>query len=210
MTAWPPSLRNLHAFVEAMCFTHVKPGEPWPCYQCEGRGSIYAPGSRPCPIEGNKMRDRVACPSCGGSKIGPRAPWTAALKEARSAHAAEARRVDRRRIPLLRGVGAEAVTQERRLLAKQMSGRQTQFLQDVIAKANIAAKEFLALPESKTANINNADFRARSAALGVNDYGEEFLLVFFEEGYDLETKAWIERRLMLDFPRMLISCLLEW
>lgn len=40
----------------------------WPCLQCRGIGRIYDPNDPPCPIEGNKQRDRITCPDCGGSR----------------------------------------------------------------------------------------------------------------------------------------------
>lgn len=37
------------------------------CRECGGCGWIYDPRDPPCPIEGNKMRDRIKCPFCHGS-----------------------------------------------------------------------------------------------------------------------------------------------
>lgn len=36
----------------------------WPCPDCSGKGWIYDPNDPPCPIEGNKCRDRLKCIHC--------------------------------------------------------------------------------------------------------------------------------------------------
>lgn len=43
-------------------------GLPCPC--CRGRGWLYDPNDPPCPIEGNKMRDRIKCQKCVGNGRG--------------------------------------------------------------------------------------------------------------------------------------------
>jgi len=45
-------------------------GGEWPCIFCGGNSTIYDPDDPPCPIEGNKMRDRIKCPSCNGTGKG--------------------------------------------------------------------------------------------------------------------------------------------
>jgi hypothetical protein len=44
----------------------------WPCLECRGCGRIYDPDDPPCPIEGNKLRNRIKCPKCKGSGEGSR------------------------------------------------------------------------------------------------------------------------------------------
>jgi len=43
----------------------------WPCPQCNGLGRDWDPDE----IEGNKMRNRITCPDCGGSGHGERSWW---------------------------------------------------------------------------------------------------------------------------------------
>lgn len=47
-------------------------GIEWPCLHCRGRKWVFAPGSEPDVIEGNKLRDRVKCHPCGGTGKGSR------------------------------------------------------------------------------------------------------------------------------------------
>lgn len=56
----------------------------YPCLDCEypASGWIYAPGSQSCPIEGNKMRSRIKCPSCDGTGTGDRHSCKAAYDRA--------------------------------------------------------------------------------------------------------------------------------
>lgn len=78
----PAHLRALRAFVASDCGGWMPKDEcVWPCIHCGGRGTVWAPGSQSCPIEGNKMRDTVTCSACGGKKTGPRRDWAAAYKQ---------------------------------------------------------------------------------------------------------------------------------
>lgn len=45
---------------------------PYPCVCCRGHGTIWDPNDPPCPIEGNKLRNRIKCQHCGGSGKGTR------------------------------------------------------------------------------------------------------------------------------------------
>ena len=40
-----------------------------PCIECNGDGWIYDPNDPPCPAEGNKMRSKITCPKCKGSRL---------------------------------------------------------------------------------------------------------------------------------------------
>lgn len=39
----------------------------YPCPECWGNTRIYDPDDPPCPVEGNKMRSRIKCPTCKGT-----------------------------------------------------------------------------------------------------------------------------------------------
>jgi hypothetical protein len=54
----------------------------WPCLPCGGDGWVYDPHDPPCPIEGNKLRNRLTCQGCGGSGCGPKRPVVAHYKQA--------------------------------------------------------------------------------------------------------------------------------
>lgn len=54
----------------------------WPCLACQGIGTIYDPNDPPCPVEGNKLRNRIACPKCGGSRCIDKREFSAAYHEA--------------------------------------------------------------------------------------------------------------------------------
>lgn len=75
---------NLNAFVEQLtrwtAFNQKCPGK-WPCLECEGSGIIWDPNDPPDPIEGNKLRNRIKCPTCKGSRTGTRQTVMAAYKE---------------------------------------------------------------------------------------------------------------------------------
>lgn len=47
----------------------------YPCLNCNGCGIIYDPDDPPCIIEGNKLRNRIKCTRCLGSKIGYIDEW---------------------------------------------------------------------------------------------------------------------------------------
>lgn len=36
----------------------------YPCHGCGGKGWYYDPNDSPCPVEGNKLRDRIKCAKC--------------------------------------------------------------------------------------------------------------------------------------------------
>lgn len=44
----------------------------WPCLKCNSYGRIYDPNDPPCPIEGNKLRNRIKCQLCNGTGRGDR------------------------------------------------------------------------------------------------------------------------------------------
>lgn len=87
---------------------------------------------------------------------------------------------------------------------------QKEFLDGVLTVANEAAQEYLDLPDPKNGCINYADFSACSAAIGRNSYGEEFLIVFFEEGEDPDVENWLAERIGEKYPGVYVSCRLEW
>lgn len=76
----PRRLETLHGYVQSMCpdsgtVRDMLADGRWPCPACFGRGWDYDPNDRPCPIEGNKMRNRITCPECEGAGTGSRIPW---------------------------------------------------------------------------------------------------------------------------------------
>lgn len=65
--------RNLQEFRQSIVKYGTKASSlDWPCLTCNGKGWAYDPNDPPCPVEGNKMRDRISCKICGGSGIGTR------------------------------------------------------------------------------------------------------------------------------------------
>lgn len=67
-------LPPLHTFRENWMRHHVDQRKLFdtnffPCLhpECCGNGRIYDPNDQPDPVEGNKMRDRIKCPTCKGS-----------------------------------------------------------------------------------------------------------------------------------------------
>lgn len=58
------------------------------CPHCEGVGKIYNPDDPRCPIEGNKMRGMITCPSCMGSKasLSYQSKWKEIYKKAVKIH----------------------------------------------------------------------------------------------------------------------------
>ena len=68
-----------------------------PCMgpECGGSGWIYDPRDQPCPVEGNKMRDRIKCPVCDGTGRGD-------LETMQAAYDSEVQRVMARRDELQR------------------------------------------------------------------------------------------------------------
>lgn len=44
----------------------------FPCVACRAYGWVYDPNDPPDPIEGNKLRNRLKCPGCKGTKYGER------------------------------------------------------------------------------------------------------------------------------------------
>lgn len=76
----PRWLETLHAYVQGACLPagtvrEMLADDKWPCPVCLGREWDYDPNDPPCPIEGNKMRNRITCPDCGGSGHGERSWW---------------------------------------------------------------------------------------------------------------------------------------
>jgi hypothetical protein len=47
----------------------------FPCLTCDGDGWMWDPNDPPCPIEGNKMRDKIRCPKCLGKKTSTKAEF---------------------------------------------------------------------------------------------------------------------------------------
>jgi len=39
----------------------------YPCLNCLGEGFVYDPNDPPCPVEGNKLRNVIHCPTCKGT-----------------------------------------------------------------------------------------------------------------------------------------------
>lgn len=90
----PRRLETLHNYVQSACLhagtvREMLADGKWPCHVCLGRGWDYDPNDRPCPIEGNKMRDRITCPECGGGGYGERDWWERRWQLARDQRAAE-------------------------------------------------------------------------------------------------------------------------
>lgn len=52
------------------------------CPNCWGAGRVVAPWEQPCPVEGYKLADRIACPTCNGKKIVAKALHKPAYKSA--------------------------------------------------------------------------------------------------------------------------------
>jgi hypothetical protein len=46
----------------------------YPCLYCGSDGWVYHPDSSSCPVEGNRMRDRITCQVCRGSGRGEKLP----------------------------------------------------------------------------------------------------------------------------------------
>lgn len=45
------------------------------CVECEGSGRIWDPDDPRDPYEGNKLRNRIECPTCKGKGVGPVEPY---------------------------------------------------------------------------------------------------------------------------------------
>lgn len=76
----PPRFASLNAYVMAECrnadrIRSILSAGKWPCMSCEGMTTIYDPNDPGCPIEGDKMRNRIVCPTCGGRGVGTKAEW---------------------------------------------------------------------------------------------------------------------------------------
>lgn len=54
----------------------------WPCLYCCADGWVYDSEDPPCPVEGNKMRRRLKCPRCEGSRQSDRRTIAAAYRDA--------------------------------------------------------------------------------------------------------------------------------
>lgn len=63
----------------------------WPCPQCDGLGRDWDPDDPPCPIEGNKMRNRITCPRCKGTRVTTRSEWQQMRDAAVARYNADAR-----------------------------------------------------------------------------------------------------------------------
>lgn len=62
-----PPARTLEEYRRARLYGRDKEKDDyWQCFHCTGAGRVVAPYERPCPVEGYKMADRIACPSCDG------------------------------------------------------------------------------------------------------------------------------------------------
>jgi hypothetical protein len=64
---------NLEVFRSAHSVRPFSPATFWPCLGCRGNGTIYDPNDPPCPVDGDKWRNRITCPDCGGNGRGTRA-----------------------------------------------------------------------------------------------------------------------------------------
>lgn len=64
--------RNLADYLTKAYYGKPHVEGAYPCTHCGGDGWVYDPDDPPCPIEGNKMRTRLKCTACAGSKQGPR------------------------------------------------------------------------------------------------------------------------------------------
>lgn len=60
--------KNLQEYNDGRSLTCKK--HKWPCLACDGYGRIYDPDDPPCPIEGNKMRNKLKCQICSGTGAG--------------------------------------------------------------------------------------------------------------------------------------------
>lgn len=52
----------------------------YPCIKCYGRGWNYDEDDPPDIIEGNKLRDRIKCHECYGTKKGKKSDWLKLFK----------------------------------------------------------------------------------------------------------------------------------
>ena len=73
--------KNLEDFRQNVTYNSSRfPPGIYPCLKCKGGGTIYDPDDPPCPVEGNKMRNRIACPSCDRSGVTTKAVHQEAYK----------------------------------------------------------------------------------------------------------------------------------
>lgn len=92
----PLYLYWLHSYVLHTCghstrVINILAQGDWPCPQCNGLGRDWDPDDPPCPIEGNKMRNRITCPRCNGTRVTTRSEWQQMLDAAVARHNADAR-----------------------------------------------------------------------------------------------------------------------
>lgn len=74
--------------------------DKWPCLECKAIGTIYDPEDPPCPVEGNKLRNRIKCPGCGGTRFGPKAKVVEAYGKALAEFKEKLRRWEERKATL--------------------------------------------------------------------------------------------------------------
>lgn len=77
--------KNLREYIKAYFYCLNKDLE-YPCTECRGYGRIYDPDDPPCPIEGNKMRNRIICPKCKGNLQISRGEWLQIYRDAKTKH----------------------------------------------------------------------------------------------------------------------------
>ena len=83
----------------------------WPCPLCDGRKRICDPSDPPCPIEGDKMRNRITCTRCHGAGNITQEWWLDAWQRARDMHTAEVVALDAMRA-LMRQALAKLTVEE--------------------------------------------------------------------------------------------------
>ena len=80
-----PTYNSFHEYVRR-CALYTSKDVQWPCLACDAKGWVYDPNDPPCPVEGNKMRDRIDCPWCKGTGEGKKTDLQEAYKQQRLRH----------------------------------------------------------------------------------------------------------------------------
>lgn len=84
--------KNLREFISFI----VKPynlKHEYPCPECFGYGKVYDPDDPPCPVEGNKMQDRIACPKCEKKGYVTREIWLGIYKQHKEYESAKVEKI---------------------------------------------------------------------------------------------------------------------